>query len=379
VTLFAAHAEQRTGADSAAVQRCWESGEADTLAALAEAIDQADITTLVLQFNYGFFHLERLAEFLVAQREAGRVVIVMMHATVDPAHAPHKRLALLVPALQACNRVLVHSPADLNRLKGHGLTDNVTLFPHGVLDWPAAPTRSAGGPFTLASYGFFLPHKGLPQLVEAVALLVRAGRDVRLHMVNAEYPVGESAALISQVRDSAAALGVAERIVFSTDFLDDHDSLGRLGEADLVVFPYQNTGESSSGAVRYGLASGRPVAVTPLAIFDDVSRATFQLPGQDPAALAAGLGKLIDDIAGAADHVVQTGAEADRWRTAHRYSRLGNRLHGMMVALHASPETPPVSPPVRSPQLPAFAAPVAAEPAEGAAGATAQAVPAVLP
>jgi glycosyltransferase involved in cell wall biosynthesis len=151
VTVFAAHAGLRTQADGPEVRRCWEAGDDDTLAELAAAIDAAGISTLVLQFNYGFFNLDTLAAFLLAQREAGRVVVVMLHATNDPAHVPHKRLDILAPALRGCQRVLVHSPGDLNRLKARGLLDNVALFPHGVIDWPAAPSRPRGAAFTLAS------------------------------------------------------------------------------------------------------------------------------------------------------------------------------------------------------------------------------------
>lgn len=336
VTVFAGHADQRTTADGAEVVRCWEPGENDRLDELSAAIEAAGVTTVVLQFNYGFFKLEHLAEFVLAQREAGRVVIAMLHATIDPAHVPHKRLEIIVPALRACQRVLVHAPGDLNRLKGHGLLDNVALFPHGVLDWPEPAERTPDETFHIASYGFFLPHKGLPQLVEALALLHREGRKVRLHMVNAEYPVGESAALVAQVKASANELGVADLVEFCTDFLDDHDSLARLDKADLVVFPYQNTGESASGAVRYGLASGRPVAVTPLAIFDDVSRVTHSLPGQTSRELADGIGQLMDEIAARSPRVEQVRAEAERWRASHRYSRLGERLYNTMTALHAA-------------------------------------------
>lgn len=336
VTVFAPHAEQRTAVDGPEVVRCWESGDADTLDELAAAIDAAGITTLVLQFNYGFFKLENLAQFVLAQRAAGRVVVAVLHATIDPAHVPHKRLEILVPALRACQRVLVHAPGDLNRLKGYGLLDNVTLFPLGMLDWPEPIPRAAPATFTIASYGFFLPHKGLPQLVEALALLRKQGRDVRLNMINAEYPVGESRDLIAQVRASAKALGVDGYIDFCTDFLEDQASLERLDAADLVVYPYQNTGESASAAVRYGMASGRPVAVTPLAIFDDVSRVTFRLPGQTPQELADGIGALIDDIAAGAARVGQVLAEAKRWRAAHRYSHLGERLYNMLTALRSA-------------------------------------------
>ena len=56
----------------------------------------------------------------------------------------------------------------------------------------------------------------------------------------------------------------------------------------MVVFPYQQTQESASGAVRLGLASLVPVACTPLPIFDDVANATYQLSGITPEAIAEG-------------------------------------------------------------------------------------------
>jgi glycosyltransferase involved in cell wall biosynthesis len=335
VTVFAAHANGRTAIDGPEVVRCWEAGDSDTLSELSAAINAAGITTLILQFNYGFFQFKHLGAFLANQREAGRTVIAMLHATIDPVNAPHKRLEALVPELRGCDRILVHSVGDLNRLKGHGLLDNVALFPHGVLDWCEPQARPVGRTFRIASYGFFLPHKGLPQLVEAIAILRQAGRNVHLTMVNAEYPIPESAALVAEVKETVRKLGIKDQVDFCTDFLEDHDSLAQLDAADLIVFPYQNTAESASGAVRYGLVSGRPVAVTPLSIFDDVSRATFRFDGESARDIAEGIARLIDDINAGAARIEQVRLEAERWRAAHRYSRLGERLHNMATALRA--------------------------------------------
>lgn len=341
VAILAPYAapEVRIDADADHVLRCWESGEGDPLDSLAAHIDRAGLNTLVVQFNYGFFNFAKLSAFLLNQVALGRKVVLMVHATIDPANAPHKKLAELAPALRACQRVLVHALGDLNRLKAVGVIENVAIFPHGVLDWPDPAPAARGPRFTIASYGFFLPHKGLPQLVEAVALLAGAGRDVHLKMVNAEYPIPESAALVAQVRQQIAALGMEGRITLDTGFLDDQDSLGQLSGADLIVFPYQDTGESASGAVRYGLATGRPVAVTPLAIFSDVNRAVFRLPGQTPAELAGGIGQLIDDISAGAPRIEAKRAQADLWRQAHRYSKLGQRLFNILRALNTAPAT----------------------------------------
>jgi len=265
---------------------------------------------------------------------------VILHATIDPP-APHKRLSMLTDGLRACDRVLVHGIADLNRLKDLGIVDNVALFPHGVLDIAEPPPPAAAhAPFTVASYGFFLPHKGLPELVEAVALLAGQGHDVHLKMVNAEFPNPVSRAQIDLVTARIAALGVGDRVTLITDFLSDDDSLAALADAHLVVFPYQETGESASGAVRYGLASGKPVAVTPIPIFDDVRRATFTLPATTAEGIATGIAAFMAQSRAPDEAFRKTMDNATRWRDAHRYSRVGDRLERILLQLHGRRQAP---------------------------------------
>jgi glycosyltransferase involved in cell wall biosynthesis len=228
--------------------------------------------------------------------------------------------------------------ADLSRLKSLGIVDNAALFPHGIAEssvgMERAPAASGGGSeITIASYGFFLPHKGLLELVEAVALLRRRGLRIRLKMVNAEYPVGESAALVERTKRRVLELDLTDSVDVCTDFLSDEESLRRLSDADLLVFPYQQTGESASGAVRYGIATGVPVAVTPLPIFEDVASAVSILPGFAPTDIADGIGDLLEKLsvdAAARDRLARAAAA---WREAHSYSKLGRRLQGMLTAL----------------------------------------------
>ena len=89
------------------------------------------------------------------------------------------------------------------------------------------------------------------------------------------------------------------------DFLPDDESLRLLSEADLLIFAYQNTGESASGAVRYGMATQKPVAVTPLAIFDDLDDAVFKFDGCN-----------VDDISQGIDRILHSIRQQDSWASA---------------------------------------------------------------
>mgnify|MGYP000226215955 CR=1 FL=1 len=347
VTILAAETDLPTAADCSMVRRCWQPGNDDPLFNLRMEIEQTELDVVVVQVNYGFFNFQYLANFLDSLVQTGRVVVATLHATIDPTALPHKKLRDLVPALSRCDRVLVHSHADVNRLKQLGVARNVTLFPHGIVQSQSpqkrqekrrsGKQRNGKRPheFVLASYGFFLPHKGLLELIDALAILRKQGHECKLLMVNAQYPIEWSADLIGIAKERIAASGLSDYVTLHTDFLEDKESLSLLGQADLVVFPYQETGESASGAVRFGIASGRPVAVTPLPIFGDVQSVVHHLPGTSPSDIAKGIAQLAEQIRNFEQDAGEQQAVQQQWLQEHEYWRVGQRLQSMLVALHA--------------------------------------------
>ena len=328
------------------VIRCWEAGDqGKPLVPLAQALQDHPVDVLVIQFQYSFFEVEELGRFLDEQIGAGRKIILMMHSTTDPIEVlPHQRLHKIAHILKRCDRILVHAPGDLNRLKDLGLVSNVALFPHGI---PEAPRQSKAADtvpsketeqnrvIQIASYGFFLPHKGLLELIEAIAILRQQGINACLHMVNAAYPASVSTDLITLAKRKISELGLKPYVTITSEFLEDSESLRLLSKADLLVFPYQVTGESSSAAVRTGLASGTPIAVTPLSIFDDVRPAATVLPGITPQEIAQGVADFFEKIGADPAAEAARQAQALRWINDHRYRHIGPRLYRMIQALSA--------------------------------------------
>ena len=340
VCILAPHTTSKILEDTTNVMRCWTAGDDDSLDGLSLQIADQNLDTLVVQFNYGFFDLPVFADFIKSQIDKELIVVVVLHSTSDPIHLPHKKLSLLAAALSRCHSVLVHSSNDMNRLKRLGIVKNVALFPHGLVDYvpPLGVQAHHGREFVVASYGFFLPHKGLLELIHAIGLLRDQGKRVRLNMVNAQYPDVESENTIEEAKKIIQSLKLVEKVSICSDFLSDKDSLARLSTADLIVFPYQETGESSSAAVRYGIASGRPVAVTPLDIFDDVGQAVHVLPGTEATDIAKGIALLATRIVNAEEIILNKENQAEQWRIAHRYTNVGRRLNQMLIGLrnHAS-------------------------------------------
>ncbi len=308
---------------------CWSAGEQDDLKELARQVDAHDVDALIIQVNYGFFNFAALNQFVAQQVGRGRSVVMTLHSTQDPpARILRKRLVDLRPALSGCQRVLVHTEQDAERLAKSGVSRNVSVFPHGVPEVHIpAPQSCSSDVFTLATYGFFLPHKGLLETIEAFARLAENDPQLKLRMVNAEYSPESSGPLIQAARQAIQERGIEDRVELICDYLPDEESLALLSSANLIVFPYQNTGESSSAAVRMGLASQRPVAVTPLDIFRDVSDAVLMLPGTGVDELEAGIGELVQRLRHADDTELQSvGERASAWRQRHALGTIAGQL-----------------------------------------------------
>lgn len=115
-----------------------------------------------------------------------------------------------------------------------------------------------------------------------------------------------------------------------SEYQTDENCLGYLQHADLILYSYQKTGESSSAAVRMGIAARRPVAVTPIDIFNDVKSAVYTLPGFTPGDIADGV-RAIRIANKTGDVAINRREEQARlWLSAHRYANISRHLYQLV-------------------------------------------------
>ncbi|MBC7357616.1 MAG: glycosyltransferase [Desulfacinum sp.] len=326
VTVLAPVWEDPVGADPPWVRRVWDRGDAPE--AILGAVEACGARAAVIQYHPAFFdpgRLTRLAEGLLSRNVA---VFLVLHAArlcaeeLSRSRRVHGRI----------DRILVHTVEDLNLLKDAGLDGNAALFPHGVphadpVDPAAAKARfGLKGRRVVAAFGFLMPHKGIRELIRAFRMPELADPDLFLLLATAEYPSEASRALARECRRLVRHGGLERRCLLLTDFLSDEAALALLQAADLVVFPYQHTRESSSAAVRFGLAARRPVAVTPLPIFRDVREVVHELPGTSAADLARGILALLGDR----ERLHARARAQEAWLAAHRWPAAAERLEGLI-------------------------------------------------
>jgi FkbM family methyltransferase len=331
--------DERTGAstDADEIRVCpsWCLGDATSMARLARVMSAEDPDVVVIQYHRGILPWEALVDLLSDRRVSGRIVVVTLHAAQHLLEVEPDKREVLVTALARASRVLVHRIADLELLKRLGLCRNVALFPHGSPPPTATPPIRAltedSAPI-IGCHGFFLPGKGISHLIKAVAQLRSTWPRLRLRLVNAEYPVPESAAEIARCRALADSHGLGKAVEWGTTFRPLDECLRLLSECDLLVLPYEHTEESASGALRCALCSGVPTAVTPVSIFAEANEAVYRFTNPDVQSMTVDIDALLRDTQAR----ISLQQSASAWLAEHDWGMLAERMHGMLTGLRAA-------------------------------------------
>ena len=248
---------------------CWKR-DSKFFSGIIAQIAAKGLDTIVIQHQPGLLRFSYLNELLLKLSEMEVKVFITMHNTRDRSKIfPSKRIDKAVEGLRTCSTVMVHSKADVDNLRALGISDNVVMIPHGIYPPPnsnveALPIEGR----VIGTFGFLLPHKGQTQLVKAFERLP-GWNELILLCATREGSGNMESKINSLIKEK----GLAGRVRLVTDFLDDDVAVATLAKCELLVFPYQNTNESASGAVRMGVAAGVPIAVSPIPIFDDIEGA----------------------------------------------------------------------------------------------------------
>ncbi len=287
-------------ASEAGVIRCWSNRWSPDLDELSDALELSTADVLHIQFNFGFFELQRLAAVIDRQLEH-RGVVVTFHRTQDiEIDGQMVSLSQMRPTLERVDCLIVHQERDATFLAATGLSDNVRVVHQGTATPPtvrSAEVRAAAGLGSrpvLGTFGFLLPHKGTLELVRVVDTLRSEFPDICLLALCARHP-DASPGYEDLVRAEIECRGLQQNVVLVTDYLPDETARAILRAADAVVLPYSPTQESSSAALRFVLPVERPIIATDLPIFEDCREALFAVDPKDPPALEDAIRRVLLD------------------------------------------------------------------------------------
>ena len=296
LTIFSDTNSEAIGYNKANIVRCWESGDntSENLDALIREIETKSISSLIVQYNFSFFSLSNLAKLISFCNSQSVDIYLFIHSVKDVyvENRIVKSFREIAPSLKLITAIFVHSLNDINYLKDMDIYKNTYLFDHGFnanllnCENKIDTCNAEDYQLVVSTFGFLLPHKGVMELVKAVEILYDRGFVIKLILLNSIHPAPISQVEQNKLHTYILKSKIRNNIYFDSEYLEDTQIISILEQSDIVVFPYQNTQESSSAAARFGLMSLRPVLTTPLEIFDDIKNITYQTKGFDPVDIA---------------------------------------------------------------------------------------------
>lgn len=311
----------------------WRTGGNFVVDRMLKVIAEEDAEAVVIQHQDGLISWPDLARLGMADEVADRVSVVTLHIVRSLARLSEDDRRFVLDGLSCFDRVLVHTVGDLNELKMWGLVENVALLPHGALrPATAGPAIRELGPNSapvIGCHGFFFDHKRIDNLIRAAAKLKTRWPNLRLRLVNARFTGGISDSAINHAERVAREVGMANAIEWCTDFLSIEQIQGLLSGCDLLVLPYDETGDSVSGAVRVAMSSLAPLLATPVKIFSDVAEAIALVESNDPDILAQAIQSLLESPS----ERLRIQQAMARWLEVHDWNRIAGTLEGMIKAL----------------------------------------------
>jgi glycosyltransferase involved in cell wall biosynthesis len=318
-----------------------EGATAADASAAAAWLDRFDV--VIVQHEYGIFGGRDGDQVLEVLAQVRAPVIAVLH-TVLSAPTEHQRLVLEQVAARADVVVTMTRTGQLRLRTGYQIDQRkVVVIPHGA--WPGGrPERAAvraPRPVVL-TWGLLGPGKGVEWGIEALPGL-RILDPLPLYVVAGQtHPrvlAREGERYRESLRRRAAELGVADMLRFEPGYLGQ-DRLRRLvGQADVVLLPYDSHEQVTSGVLIEAMAALTPVVSTAFPHAQELlaDGAGILVPHADPAAIGAALRRVLTDPAQAAAMSVRAARIAPllEWpAVARRYRQVADQLlrQGVEVA-----------------------------------------------
>lgn len=323
IKIFASHTQTPLIANKEKqLIRCWNDRFDLSNTALIDQIVQENCTKVVINFNFAFFSMKNLAQIIEKLTQKNIGISIIFHSVADVTiKGLESSLSWIKESLDKVDALLVHTQEDIKFFQALGL-ENAYYLPHGVtnrIDTMPAPKEDIK---RIASYGFLLPHKGILDLINAFAILVKEFAYLELLLVNAVYPVKLSQEYLVVCQKRVQELGLGKKVIFHSDFLSDEASYALLDTSDLLVMPYHHTNESSSGAIRYAISTLQPVVCTQEKIFDNVKDIVHFIEGKEIEDMAASIKKLITNK----NLRISKTEQQKAWVQRHDWKNIANRV-----------------------------------------------------
>jgi polysaccharide biosynthesis protein PslF len=281
---------------------------------------------VLLQHEFGIYGPDEGAAILNLAAAIPVPKIVVLH-TVLPTPTPGQ--SRIIDELSASATLVVMCESARRLLVENYSVDRsaIEMIPHGA-KWSPQPANHSPRR-QLISWGLLGPGKGLERSIQAIAQLRNLDPPVRYRIVGRTHPAVLARSGFAY-RQSLEALvddmGVGNIVEFVDRYVGDDELFDMIRRSDVVVAPYDNEDQVSSGVITEAVGIGRPVVATSFPYSRELlDRGLGLVVDHDPDALAHAIRSLLDDptaYARAQRLAMETSRDFDWSSVARRYAAL---------------------------------------------------------
>lgn len=281
--------------DERVAERVWAPKEDPQRLIEAVALSRPDI--IHIQYSVNFYYTSTIARLIWCTRRFAKT-IVTCHNTHDFIPENRRQLWTLNKA-----HFVVHQESDKQNLIKNGINKKrISIIPHGQITVPDRDKAEVRKELKLepsapiiGSYGFLMPHKGIYETIKAIMLLKDNYPDILFVACNALYDSDDSRCVFENCKKLIKDQNLQKHVKMFSEFLLPDESLKILQACDICVLPYADTVEGASGAVRFCVASRRPLILTKQLIFNDLGDGAYHIKNNSPQAIASGIEELLKE------------------------------------------------------------------------------------
>jgi polysaccharide biosynthesis protein PslF len=266
-----------------------------------DRLNQCDV--VLIQHEYGIFGGPDGVEVLSLIDRLDVPSVATLHTVPhNPTSAQKSILEAIVAT--ADRTVLMSNAASLRLVSGYDVDPSrIRVIPHGVNPALAGAPRGVRNdrPVVL-SWGLIGPGKGLETAIAAFAWLGEVPTRPRYVILGDTHPkvkAQQGDRYLKGLEAQAERAGVSDIVEFDTRYLDRDSLVEMVRSVDMVLIPYDSREQVTSGVLVEAIAAGKPVVATafPHAVELLGTGAGIVVPHEDPVAMAAAMGRLLNDPA----------------------------------------------------------------------------------
>ncbi len=312
----------------------------------ADFLNGGRFDVVSLQHEFGIFGGEAGENVLPLLSRLTMPIVTTLHTVL--AEPTPKQRSVLDQVIEASAKVVVMAEKGRALLRESYAvpSEKIEVIAHGIPDIAFSEPDAAkaalgfGGKAVILTFGLLSPNKGIEVMIDAMPSILERRPEAVYVVLGATHPnlvrrEGEAyrESLLARARDR----GVAARVVFLDQFVDQATLLGFISMADVYSSPYLSEAQMTSGTLAYSFGLGKAVVSTPYWHARELladGRGVL-VPFSDSTAIGAAIADLLtdDDRRAAMRWRAYASSRSMTWaRTAERYLgvldgvRVGQRL-----------------------------------------------------